>query len=227
MQRKRWMTTAMAALFAGTMACSDEDGLGPSGDVTLSPQEAGDVAELAADAVDGILDGELAANPLVAPAVEGDGGELSFSAAPVTTTFQFERERACRDGGLIVAQGEGTHVADRATGEVTLDIAGTKTITDCARARGDLVVTINGQGTFAGHRHKVNGEFVGLQTHEAAGSFTWETSDGRSGSCEYEINVTWDPATHTKTVTGFVCDREIDRTVTRDGRPGNDRGDSA
>lgn len=223
MQRKQWMGLALAALFAVTTACQD-DNLGPvSGSQELSQQEASDVAEVTADAIDAILDGEIAANPLIV----ADGDQISFSAAPVTTTFSWTRERECRNGGMVSASGEGTHVADRATGEVTIDFSGTKTITDCARARGDLVVTINGSGSFQGHREKLNGQFVGIQTNDAQGSFSWVTSDGREGSCEYNLHTEWDPATHTKTITGFVCDKEINRTVTRDGSAGNDGRNSS
>jgi hypothetical protein len=70
---------------------------------------------------------------------------------------------------------------------------------------------------------KVNGEFSGLQTNDQEGSFGWETSDGRSGECAYELHASWDPATGIKTVTGFVCDHEINREVSRDGSAGNDR----
>ncbi len=220
MQAKRWMGTALAALFTVFTACGD-DQLGPvNGSQELSNSEVADVAEVAADAIDGILDAEFAARPSVV-AMNGSG-EVAFSAAPVTTTFSFTRERTCRNGGTVVVQAEGTHVADRETGEVTLDIEGSKTITDCAHRRGDLVVTINGQGTFQAHRMKVNGKFSGLQTFDAEGSFEWETSDGRTGSCSYEIHVVWDPETRTKTITGFVCDREINRTVMRDRSAGDD-----
>lgn len=222
MERRKWKGLSLAALFVFAAACSD-DPAGP-GDLAgnLSSQEAADVAEGVADAVDGILDGEIQARPLVAPS---EGG-IAFSMAPIVTEFEFTRTRECRNGGTVVAVGSGVHTADRETGIVTLDFSGTKTITECARARGDLVIFIDGGGTFEGHRMKEHGQFVGLQTNDQEGSFSWTTSDGRSGECDYEIHVSWDPATGTKTVTGFVCDRQINRVVTRDGRAGNDGRDA-
>ena len=223
MYRRNWTGMALAALFAFTTACHD-DSTGPV--VTsedLNDAEAADVAEMAADQIDLLLDAETEANPSIVAVEQGQA--ISFSMAPVTTNFSWNRERECRDGGMVSASGEGTHVADRETGEVTIDFSGNKTITDCARVRGDVVITLNGSGTFSGHRHKVNGQFEGLQTNDASGSFSWVTSDGRSGSCEYDLHVEWDPGTGVKTITGFVCEKEINRTVTRDGAAGNDGRD--
>jgi len=222
---KHWKGLGIAALFAFASACSDSNTTAPGASGSLSTNEAADVAEGVADAMDGVLDGEIAARPLMAPRA-GENG-IALSMVPVTTTFEFTRTRPCRNGGQIVVTGQGTHVADRETGLVTLDFEGAKSIEDCARARGDLVVTLNGDGTFTGHRMKENGQFSGLQTNHQEGSFRWETSDGRSGACDYLIDVVWDPATHTKTITGFVCDHEINRTVTRDRSAGDDgRGSS-
>jgi hypothetical protein len=214
---------ALAALFTMTTACSDDSQTGPAG-TELSTNEATDVAEATIDALDGILDGELEANPAIVSADEA-GGALAFSSVPITREFEWTRQRDCRNGGNVSAQGMGVHVADRETGLVTIDFEGTKSINDCARARGDLVVTIDGGGTFEGHRQKLNGQWDGLQTQDAEGRFDWVTSDGRSGECTYEIHVVWDPSTGTKTIQGSVCDHVIDRTVTRDGRPGNDGRD--
>jgi len=211
----------LAALLAFAVACSDQGATGPAqGDLQMS--EALEIAEGQSDLLDVVLDGEIDARPAVAPTSDA---EIAFSAVPITTEFEFTRTRPCRNGGQIVATGTGTHVVDRETGSVTVDVSGEKSIERCARARGDLVITIHGGGTFEGHRHKENGEYVGLQTNDQEGRFTWETSDGRSGECGYEIHVVWDPATHTKSITGFICDHEIDRTVTRGRSAGDDGGD--
>lgn len=222
MTSKRWKGLGVAALFTFAAACSDSNTTAPGVSGNLSVNEASDVAEDVADAMDGVLDGEMAARPLVAPN-PGESG-VAFSMVPIVTTFEFTRTRPCRNGGQIVVSGGGTHVADRETGVVTLDVEGTKSIEDCARARGDLVITLNGDGTFTGHRMKENGQFSGPQTNHQEGSFRWVTSDGREGACDYLIDVVWDPATHTKTITGFVCDKDINRTVTRDRAAGDNGG---
>jgi len=221
MDLRRWSGTGLAALLVFAAGCSDAPA-GPAGASSLTTAEIDDVAVDVADAMDGILDGEIDARPLVLPSDGSDA--VAASMIPVETTFEFTRTRPCRNGGQVVATGSGVHVADRETGVVTLDVSGDKSIEDCARARGDLVVTLNGSGTFEGHRQKENGHYVGLQTNDQEGSFGWETNDGRSGECAYEIHVSWDPETHTKTVTGFICDHEIDRTVTRGDAAGNDQG---
>lgn len=211
----------LAALLASAVACSDQGATDPAqGELQMS--EAIEIAEGQADLLDVVLDGEIDARPAVAATSDA---EIALSAVPITTEFEFTRTRPCRNGGQIVATGTGTHVVDRETGSVTVDVSGEKAIERCARARGDLVITIDGGGTFDGHRHKENGQYVGLQTNDQEGRFTWETSDGRSGECGYEIHVVWDPATHTKTITGFICDHEIDRTVTRGRSAGDDAGD--
>lgn len=209
----------LAPLVALAVACGDPGATGPA-QRDLQVSEALEIAEGQADLVDAVLDGEIDARPA---ATAAGGAELALSAVPITTEFEFTRTRPCRNGGRIVATGTGTHVVDRETGSVTVDVAGEKSIERCAFARGDLVITIDGGGTFEGHRHKENWQYVGLQTNDQEGRFLWETGDGRSGECGYEIHVAWDPATHTKTITGFICDHEIDRTVTR-GRSAGDSG---
>jgi hypothetical protein len=222
MDSRSWKRAGVAALFAFAAACSDDNGLGPNGSLDLTADEAALVAESQADLMDGILDGEIEARPLIVSGSEASGLQPAFSMVPVTTEFEFSRSRPCRNGGQILAEGSGVHVADRETGVVTIDFSGDKTIDNCARARGDVVITINGGGTFQGHRMKVHGRYEGLQTNDQEGRFEWESSDGRSGECGYEIHVVWDPATHSKTITGFVCDRQIGRSVMRDGAAGND-----
>ncbi len=188
MRVRNWMGMAMAALFTVTAACQD-DAVGlVTNSQELSLSEVEDVAEMAADQIDLLLDDEISANPSVI-ATDQSGLGISFSAVPVTTNFSWDRERECRNGGLVSASGQGTRTVDRETGKLTIDFSGNKTTTDCARTRGDLVITINGTGIFDGHRHKLNGVFEGLQTNNASGSFNWVTSDGRSGACEYDLHV--------------------------------------
>jgi hypothetical protein len=214
------MGVGLAAVFALVTACSDSVGPGASADLT--EVDAALIAEDQADLLDGILDGEIDARPSVGTTGDAVDGLVSLSSAPIVTEFNFTRTRPCRnEGGQIVATGSGTHTADRETHTVTLAFSGSKSIENCARTRGDLVITINGDGTFEGFRKKVNGHYDGLQTNSQAGHFTWVTNDERSGECDYQLTVTWDPATHTKTVVGFVCDHEINRSVTRDGAAGN------
>lgn len=225
MRNMRRMGVGLAAVFALVTAC--DESLGPGASSDLADADAALIAEDQADLLDGILDGEMDARPSVGTTGEELDGMVSPSAVPIVTEFNFTRTRPCQiDGGQIVATGSGTHTADRETHTVTLAFNGSKSIENCARTRGDVVITINGDGTFEGFRKKVNGHYEGLQTNSQAGHFAWATSDDRSGECDYQITVTWDPATRTKTIVGFVCDHEINRSVSRDGSAGNRGGNS-
>ena len=113
--------------------------------------------------------------------------------------------------------GSGTRTHNRETHTVTTDFSGDKTINDCIRVRGDVQFTVNGQGTFAGHRMKVAGEWSGLQTNDQEGSLSYVTNDGRSKDCTYEIHRVADPEANTITVTGHICDHEINKTMEWDG----------
>jgi hypothetical protein len=98
-------------------------------------------------------------------------------------------------------------------GVVEWDVSGSGEWADCARRRREITRTIDGQFEFESHRKRQNGEPVGLQTSHKSGSFTWTRSDGKSGSCEFDITSTRNPDEGTRTVTGTICGREIDRTV--------------
>lgn len=223
MQIDKRTGTSLAALFILFTACSD-DALGPGASSdALQAAEASEVALTQADLLDGMLDVEMDANPSILPATASESG-LALSSVPETRSFEFTRTRDCPEGGQIVATGQVTHTADRETHTVTLELEGEKDIQDCAFVHGDIVITIDGGGTFEGFRKKVNGQFSGPQTNAQSGRFDWVTSDGREGNCTYSLTVTWNPDTHTKSIVGHVCDREIDRTVTRDRAPGDDAG---
>jgi hypothetical protein len=60
----------------------------------------------------------------------------------------------------------------------------------------------------------VNGVPVGLQTQTHKGSFTWARA-GASGTCSVDLTSSFDPATHTVTVTGSFCATAVDVTRTR------------
>lgn len=218
-RQRRFAAWALPCLLALGTACTDGPPAGPDDEAGLTGEETAFLALEQSEALDLILDGDATGRPSVAPAAPGleeGGAAVALSLAPIVTEFEFVRTRPCPVAGRIVAEGSGVHTADRETHTVTLEYEGTKEIDGCARERGDVVLTIDGRGSFEGFRKKVNGAFEGLQTHDQAGAFEWSTSDGREGACEYEIHVEFDPATGVKSVTGFVCDRRIERTVTRD-----------
>ena len=204
---------ALAVILAFSTAC-DSDSIGPEG-TALSPEE----AEFLATETDELLNSMLLAQLTALGDEDASTGNGLLKAAfePIVTTFEFERVRPCRNGGNVVFNGSGTHSRDRETQTSITDFAGEKTINDCIRVRGDLSFTVSGGGTFEGHRMKVAGQWSGLQTNDQMGTLVYTVSDGRTKECTYELHRVFDPATGTVTLTGHVCDKEIDKSWQRDG----------
>lgn len=215
MMRTHKTGIGLIALIALTAACSD-DAIGPEGPADLTAAERQFLAEESEELISGILGDEFASISASAASVSWDGA-VAASIAPIVTEFTFNRTRPCRLGGQVVATGSGVRTADRETGVVEMTFEGTKSIEDCAHQRGDLVITLNGQGAFDGYRKKVNGEWEGLQTTNHSGFFSWITSDGREGECSFDLHSSYDPSTGILTITGEFCgaevfkEREVDR----------------
>ena len=189
-------------------------------DETTGPEEAalntGETEFLALEADESInfmLDNALAAyadpEAGIMMAAQTDGTPPDGA---VVTNFTFERTRPCRVSGEVVATGEGTKVHYGQT--VELDVSGIRHQIECARVRGDIVITVNGVGEFEAHRKRVEGLLVEA-TSAVHGAFRWETSNGRSGSCEYRILREFLPDTDQIKVTGTFCGHEIDRVRDR------------
>ncbi len=203
---------ALAAMLAFITAC-DSGTTGP--DEALTPEEAEFLAVEADEMLNSLLGDQLTA--LGDQPVSTSNGLLMAAFEPVVTTFEFERTRPCRNGGSVVAVGTGTHTHDRETQTKITDFEGHKSIIDCVRTRGDLLYTVNGEGSFQGHRMKVAGEWSGLQTNDQEGTLTFTVNDGRTKECTYEIHRVADPEAGTITVTGHFCDKVIDKTMEWDG----------
>jgi len=115
-----------------------------------------------------------------------------------------------------VIAGSVTGTGDRTTHNLTLDANATRTDTNCAFDTRNGVLTLNGNPNLAytGHLNIVNGALSGLQTQTHKGSFTWSRTGG-SGTCDVDISSSYDPSTHTVTVTGSFCGRVVNITKTR------------
>ncbi len=203
---------ALVAMLALVTAC---DSGTTDLDEELTPEEAEFLAVETDEMLNSLLGDQLTA--LGDQEVATSNGLIRAAFEPVVTRFEFERTRPCRAGGSVVATGTGTHTHDRETQTKITDFEGHKSIIDCARTRGDLVLTVNGEGSFQGHRMKVAGEWSGLQTNDQEGTLTFSTSDGRIKECTYEIHRVADPEAGTITITGHICDKVIDKTMEWDG----------
>ena len=150
--------------------------------------------------------------------VTDGSGSASVAAAPIPINNQFTVTKQCPKGGQVVIAGTVTGTGDRTTHSLTLEAAGTRTDTDCAFDTRNGVLTLNGNPNIAynGKLNIVNGALSGLQTQTHKGSFKWARTGG-SGTCDVDLVSSYDPATHTVTVTGTFCGKTVNVTRTRGG----------
>lgn len=166
-----------------------------------------------------------------------------------TTTTTIDRTAPCPQGGTMHSVTRVTSVVDTVakTGKVTTE--STDTPAQCAFtvdsmnatlrtiANPGTVITITGapslvtQSTSSyswtvengsqghGHGRLTRGATTGTQT----GSFTYTTSDNRSGTCAVNLATSFDPATRTHKVTGTFCGQNVNISSTLPDRGGHFR----
>jgi hypothetical protein len=202
-----------AGLLLAVAACNDSTGV--SGSLSQA-----DANQLAADmdAVSTLGTSDFGLGPSFSVSVDGSGASASVTAAPVPINNQFTITKQCPKGGQVVLAGGIVGTGDRITHNLTLDANATRTDTNCAFDTSDGVLTLNGNPNIAytGHLNIVNAALSGLQTQTHKGSFTWARTGG-SGTCDVDLTSSFDPATHTVTVTGSFCGHTVDVTRTRTG----------
>ncbi|HEX9581791.1 MAG TPA: hypothetical protein VF970_11865 [Gemmatimonadales bacterium] len=186
------------------VACSDS--LSP-GD-QLTPAETDFLAnELAATSLDGLSEGMgVMPGPQGAPAHEGTPPE-----GVISWHRSYEVTRECPVSGTRTVGGTVDGEFDRATRTGTLTVTHFLNMVECARQRGELTITLTtsppitmeGTVNFAQGERRT-GEFT------KTGTFFWEVSDGRSGTCEVNLTITWDADGQHHT-TGTMCRREINQ----------------
>lgn len=193
---------------ASLAACQDV--VGTSGDLT--PDE---VAGLA----DGLITTSFDATGQVAEADASNTADgLLLAYDPITSHTEFTITRSCLIDGQVVLEGTRDREWDRTTHTGSSDLSLTKTHQDCTRplVDSDVAVTLNGAPSVAVEAHHAwaDGRRSGLQSLSMEGAIDWVTSDDRSGTCVIDLDVTFDPETHTRTVVGQACHRTIDATTT-------------
>jgi len=200
-----------AALLLAAAACSDSTGV--NGGISQA-----DANQLAADidANSTIGSGDVGLGAVFSIGVDQSGASASVTTAPFPINNQFTVTKQCPRGGQVVIAGSVTGTGDRTTHNLTLDANATRTDTNCAFDTRNGVLTLNGNPNLAytGHLNIVNGALSGLQTQTHKGSFTWSRTGG-SGTCDVDISSSYDPSTHTVTVTGSFCGRIVNITKTR------------
>jgi len=203
-----------AALLFAVAACSS-DSTGVSANIITQAdanQLAGDM-----DAVStlGTTDFGLGASYNIT--VDGSGASAAATtSAPFPINTQFTITKQCPKGGQVAIAGGITGTGDRVAHNLSVEAIATRTDTNCAFDTRDGVLTLNGNPNIAfdGKLNIVAGVLSGLQTQTHKGSFTWARTGG-SGTCDVDLTSSFDPATHTVTVTGTFCGRTVNVTRTR------------
>ena len=199
-----------AALLLAVAACNDSTG--------VSGMTQADANQLAADmdAVTTFDANDFGQAASFSMSVDPSGASAAATSAPFPINTQFTVTKACPRGGQVALSGGVTGTGDRATHNLTLDAAATRTDTDCAFDTRNGVLTLNGNPNIAytGHLNIVNAVLSGPQTQTHKGSFKWARTGG-SGTCDVDLTSSFDPSTHTVTVTGTFCGIAVNVTRTR------------
>lgn len=200
-----------AGLILALAAC--DQSTGPSTGISQA-----DANQLAADmdAVSTLGTSDFGLGPSFSIGVDGGGSSASVNAVPVPINNSFTVTKQCPKGGQVAITGTTIGTFDKAAHSLTLEVNATRTDTNCAFETRDGTLTLNGNPNIAyeGNLNIVNGALSGLQTQTHKGSFTWARVGG-SGSCDVDLTSSFDPATHTATVTGSFCGHIVNVTRTR------------
>jgi hypothetical protein len=192
-----------AAFLAGVTLAACGDDLGPTTELSSL-----DLITIALDA--DIVTGAILNDQIhVIGTLFGDGAALTVNAGDVRTV---SRSRECPGGGNVEVSGsvERTRVGDNAF-EFAFNSTGAQN--ECVHLRGERSVTITGHFTMTASWRREAGQPSGVQNTHRFGSFTWTRGNGATGTCEFDITSVRDPRNHTRTVTGTMCGREINRST--------------
>jgi hypothetical protein len=202
MRVTKWLVFNVALVAA--VGCS-RDSVGPG----LDGMGADDAASIA-------IDTDEITGDIILAQLDVGGFEAGLAVDGITRPFS--RSHECQAGGTVTVNGE-IERTQSGDGVVEWTLVADGAWNDCARARGDRKLTIDGEFTLNAYRKRVNGEFVGPQTTTKSGHFTWTRGNGDTGECDLNLTSVRQPDARTIHITGTVCGREIDRTVEwRSGR---------
>ena len=199
-----------AALLMAAVACSDSTGVSGGISQATANELAGDL-----DASSSMGTSDFGFGAAFSLSVDGSSAATTAS-TPFPINNQFSVTKQCPRGGQVAIAGSIVGTGDHTTHNLTLDATATRTDTNCAFDTRDGVLTLSGNPNlnYTGHLSIVNGQLSGPQTQTHKGSFTWSRTGG-SGTCDVDITSSFDPATHTATVTGSFCGHAVNVTKTR------------
>lgn len=192
-----------AALLVTLTACNDATGP----EVGLSTEEAAEIAEVVDAASTFAIDGR--AETVSGPSFSLSGRDLEQVSMPQS----FDVTRNCPVGGSSTMAGTLDLNLDSEEYTIEMTVEAEHTFAGCTfRRRGGEDLTIDGVLTVDAFRGIVlMGGSTGTQSHK--GTLEWSRSDGSSGTCEIDLTTTLsvNRGEGTRTVTGFLCGREVSR----------------
>lgn len=190
---------ALIAISLGLAACG-RDSAAPK--AQLTPSEARDLAFSMAGVSSGYA----------GTAASGRADVVSTEGVPLH--FTFSGEFPCPAGGTIAPNVTVTGDWDMQARTMTLDMAGTETMSSCAHGVEGKTMTLNGSLEFGSHTALAAGRPTGAQTFHEKGSFDWTRGDGTSGTCAIDFTATTDFTAKTRALTGTFCGRPLNYTGT-------------
>ena len=143
--------------------------------------------------------------------VPAPGGGLAASMAPINIDWALNVETACDEGGTFGVSGAITGSIDDQTFAGNLTLGVTTSMTACAVIAEEQTITLTTNpdfqldGTVAWDQNGL----VGTSTFTYVGGLDWSASDGRSGSCDFNVTVTL-AQDGSETAAGQVCGVSVD-----------------
>jgi hypothetical protein len=212
MRTHRAVGWGLTLLLVAAAACND-DAAGPGANENeLSADEVQFLAVETDRMLDGILGDAFSAQGAAANASISSNEPVPL--VPVTTTFSFERTRPCPVDGEIVVTGEGEFTVDHQAGSAKMEVAGDKTVTNCAFERREIIFTIDGEAEWDAYWEVVDHELLAAERN-VEGTFSITTSDGRSAQCRFEVHAEYNQETGRVIVRGLFCETSVDQDWTR------------
>ena len=205
MRRNFLLSTAALAAFA-LAAC---DGGSPTDTAALDRAE----AQVAASAWDEV--GAQVMDAFVGPSFSISDRPGDQAAGTATETFT--RTRQCPVSGTATLAGTRVVQHDAATNSGSMQLTATRTDVACTvnarRTDGTISITTTPNVAVTSSQTWANGQ-RGVRTTTHKGSFSWQRSTGRSGTCTVDLTATFTPATHTYTLNGTFCNHTVNVTRT-------------
>jgi hypothetical protein len=193
---RRFLTLVLGAALLSADACSDSTGPRRS----LTPEEANELARLM---------GAQFASAFMPSAALANKADASLNAVPEPFAIAIDVTVPCPEGGSTRVSMSASGNVDHATQSVTATADGSNKPNGCGFDVHGKTVRVTGELTSHAEANVVNGRPVGVQMARLGGQFSWEASDGRSGTCAISYTATANYTTRRAVVSGNFCGSTI------------------